>query len=92
MDSFISVLLSHLKGEVDLHYNIVTPVALLVSNSLIMYMLQHYITSPIEEILTITAITVGIPTEVSRLYFGYSGNLREQVRSLEQFAYYFHGV
>lgn len=47
-------------------------------------MLQHYITSPIEEILTITAITVGIPTEVSRLYFGYSGNLREQVRSFEQ--------
>lgn len=48
---------------------------------------QESIISPIGEILTITAITIGIPIEISRLYFGFSGNLREQVRLMAWIIY-----
>lgn len=57
-------------------------IGLLRTSSLnILTHLQQLIISPIEEILTIAAITIGTPTEIIRLYFGYSGNLREQVKA-----------
>ncbi|KAJ6634906.1 Transmembrane protein [Pseudolycoriella hygida] len=53
-----------------------------IVSSVYFYWSQQFIVTPVEEILTISAITVGIPVEISRLYFGYSGNLREQVKEL----------
>lgn len=72
MDSVINLLLL-VTGKPA--YNLPADIPI----SFMLLFLQQVIISPIEQILTVSGITISVPTEVSRLYFGYSGNLREQV-------------
>ncbi|XP_037043744.1 transmembrane protein 17B-like [Bradysia coprophila] len=71
--------------QISLYLNAYFAPIWIVSSIYYYHISKQFIVSPIEEILTITAITIGIPTEISRLYFGYSGNLREQIPDLAAF-------